>query len=113
MIGGSQPDRPDGGRQIGIDLQRSAEQEAFARQGYVVLPSLLELPLAAFFWSYVHTKFASLLLGSGGPLVPDSLGDYREVYAWLVAISIGWCLLGSLLSVKTVFRIDPVSVFRS
>lgn len=53
--------------------------ETFRRQGYVVIPQLIDAALAAFFWSYVHTKFASQLLGSGGPLVPDSLGSYGDL----------------------------------
>jgi hypothetical protein len=41
---------------------RSADQEAFERQGYLLLPALLKRALADFLWSYVHTKFACQLL---------------------------------------------------
>jgi len=39
---------------------------------------LIEPTLADFLWSYVHTRFASLPLDSGGPLVPNSLGGYGD-----------------------------------
>jgi hypothetical protein len=55
-----------------------AAPEAFRRQGYVVVPKLIEPALADFFWSYVHTKFASLLLGSGDSQVPNSPGGYGD-----------------------------------
>ena len=55
-----------------IDAAFFTEQEAFARQGYVVLPALVEPPLTDFFWSYVHTKFASLLLTTDDRQVPNT-----------------------------------------
>jgi hypothetical protein len=61
-----------------INAASSTDQDAFARQGYVVLPALLETPLANFFWSYVHTKFASMLLSSGDETVPNSPHDYGD-----------------------------------
>jgi hypothetical protein len=61
-----------------IDIPSATAPETFHRQGYVVMPQLIDALLADFFWSYVHTKFASLLLGTGGPLVPDSLGGYGD-----------------------------------
>lgn len=60
------------------DRPLTANAEAFRRQGYVVIPQLIDCTLADFLWSYVHTRFASLLLGSGGPLVPNSLGGYGD-----------------------------------
>jgi len=60
------------------DLDGASAPAAFRRHGYLVVPQLIDPALADFFWSYVHTKFASLLLGSGGPLVPDSLGGYGD-----------------------------------
>ena len=58
---------------------RSADQEAFGRQGYLLLPGLLEPALADFLWSYVHTKFACRLLSLGGdeqvPNTPSAYGD--------------------------------------
>lgn len=60
------------------DRPAVAAAETFRGQGYVVVAQLIDAALANFFWSYVHTKFASLLLGSGGPLVPDSLGNYGD-----------------------------------
>jgi putative ABC transport system permease protein len=35
-----------------------------------------------------------------------------EVYAGLVAISVGSCLMGAFLSVRAVLRVDPATVFR-
>ena len=52
--------------------------EEFGRDGYTVVPQLIVTPLADFLWSYVFTKFASLLLSSGDPLVPDSLSSYAD-----------------------------------
>jgi hypothetical protein len=60
------------------DRAPASEAELFRRQGYVVLPRLIEPALADFLWSYVHTRFASLMLGSGGPAVPGSLGGYAD-----------------------------------
>jgi hypothetical protein len=64
---------------IEINALRSADQEAFGRQGYVLLPALLEPAVADFFWSYVHTKFACRLLSLGGdnqvPNAPCAYGD--------------------------------------
>jgi hypothetical protein len=61
-----------------INAAGSSDQDAFARQGYVVLPALLEIPLTNFFWSYVHTKFASMLLSSGDKAVPNSPYGYGD-----------------------------------
>jgi hypothetical protein len=58
---------------------RPADQEAFGRQGYLLLPGLLAPALADFFWSYVHTKFACRLLSLGGDdqvsNTPSAYGD--------------------------------------
>ena len=56
----------------------AAISELFRRQGYVVVPHLIEPALADFFWSYVHTKFASLLLSAGDGQVPNTPGDYGD-----------------------------------
>jgi putative ABC transport system permease protein len=56
---------------------------------------------------------AYFLLSVSSRRSPVPLEMTPEVYAWLVAVSVGCCLLGSFLSVRTVVRIDPVSVFRS
>ena len=61
-----------------IDAAFFTEQQVFARQGYIVLPALLEAPLADFFWSYVHTMFASRLLLSADPQVPNALSGYCD-----------------------------------
>jgi hypothetical protein len=65
-----------------IDVQtestRPAMQEAFARRGYVVLPGLIVPPLADFFWSYAHTKFASQLLVLGDRSVPNTPASYGD-----------------------------------
>ena len=47
---------------VEMNVLRSADQEAFGRQGYLLLPALLEPALADFLWSYVHTKIACQLL---------------------------------------------------
>ena len=52
--------------------------ELFGRQGYVVVPRLIEPALAEFFWSYVHTKFASLLLSAGDKQVPNTPSGYGD-----------------------------------
>jgi hypothetical protein len=59
------------------EINAAGYADAFARQDYVVLPALLEMPLADFFWSYVHTKFASMLL-SCDKHVPNSLFGYGD-----------------------------------
>jgi hypothetical protein len=41
---------------------RAADKEGFGRQGYLLLPKLLEPALADFLWSYAHTKFTCQLL---------------------------------------------------
>jgi len=56
-----------------------AERDQFRRQGYAVVRRLIEPALADFLWSYVHTKFASQLLTSGGRGVPNSLGGYGDL----------------------------------
>jgi hypothetical protein len=61
-----------------VDRHLAETPAIFRHQGYAVVPQLIEPALVDFFWSYVHTKFASMLLGSGGRLVPDSLGGYAD-----------------------------------
>lgn len=66
------------GNPIDLAAGRPAAQGAFARKGYAVLPALLKPTLAAFFWSYVHTKFASRLLVFGDRTVPNTPTDYGD-----------------------------------
>jgi hypothetical protein len=47
---------------VETNASRSADQGAFGRQAYLLLPALLEPALVDFLWSYVHTKFACRLL---------------------------------------------------
>ena len=54
------------------------EAAVFARQGYALLPALIERALADYFWSYVHTKFASLLLSGGDAQVPQTPSGYGD-----------------------------------
>jgi hypothetical protein len=54
------------------------EPEIFARQGYVMLPALIEPALVDFLWSYVHTKFASLLVTLADERVPNTPTDYGD-----------------------------------
>ena len=57
---------------------RPADQEAFGRQGYLLLPALLEPILADFLWSYVHTMFSCQLLSLGDEQVPNTLFTYGD-----------------------------------
>jgi hypothetical protein len=66
-------------RYIEINTMRSSEQEVFGRQGYLVLPALLEPALANFLWSYVHTRAAcGLLAFSGDRQVPNTACAYGD-----------------------------------
>lgn len=55
-----------------------AAPEIFRRQGYAVVPQLIELPLADFLWAYVHTKFACMLLNVGDRQVPNTPTGYGD-----------------------------------
>jgi putative ABC transport system permease protein len=55
--------------------------------------------------------FHGLSVASARTLVP--LEMTAALFAALLAISVGCCLLGSFLSVKAILRIDPVAVFRA
>jgi hypothetical protein len=62
-----------------INTLPSADQEAFKRQSYLLLPALLEPPLANFLWSYVHTKVkCGLLALSGDQDVPNTPWAYGD-----------------------------------
>lgn len=61
-----------------LDRAAASEAETFTRQGYVVLPQLIEPALADFFWSYVHTRFASRMLSSGDQQVPNTPSGYGD-----------------------------------
>lgn len=52
--------------------------EIFREQGYADIPQLIEPALAAFLCSYVHTKFAGLLLTSGDTQVPNTPSGYGD-----------------------------------
>jgi hypothetical protein len=66
------------GLTIGAPDRIDPGQQAFRQQGYVIVPGLIDAALAGFFWSYVNTRFASLLLGPGGNVSPGSLGGYGD-----------------------------------
>jgi hypothetical protein len=55
-----------------------ASPEIFARQGYLVLPKLIEPPLVDFLWSYVHTKFATRQMSLGDKLAPNTPSAYAD-----------------------------------
>ena len=55
-----------------------AGPEVFSRQGYMLLPQLVERPVVDFLWSYVHTKFASLQLTSRDAQVKNTPADYGD-----------------------------------
>lgn len=56
----------------------SPGREIFERRGFVLVPALLEPPLTAFFWSYIHTKFVSRLLAPGDAQVANTPSDYGD-----------------------------------
>jgi len=58
--------------------RRPEAAQAFRHQGYVVVPRLIEPVLADYFWSYVQTKFASLLTKCGDPQVPNTPSGYGD-----------------------------------
>jgi hypothetical protein len=55
-----------------------SEAATFRHQGYAILPALIDTSLAAFFWSYVYTKFGSLLLTGRDQMVPNSPSEYGD-----------------------------------
>ena len=59
-------------------IPQSAGRATFERQGFVLMPAVLEPPLTAFFWSYIHTKFVSRLLTPGDAMVPNTPSDYGD-----------------------------------
>lgn len=63
---------------LAVDRLPAGGPDAFRRQGYVAVPRLIESALVDFFWSYVHTKFASLLLTGGDSQVPNTPGGYGD-----------------------------------
>ena len=56
----------------------SAGREHFARNGYAVIPGLLAPALTDFFWSYIHTKYASGLMIWSDALVPMTPAAYAD-----------------------------------
>jgi hypothetical protein len=62
----------------GKNRDSAAGREVFRRDGYVVVPQLIERPLADFLFSYVHTKFASMLLNVGDRQVPNTPTSYGD-----------------------------------
>lgn len=61
-----------------VDRPSASAPQTFGRQGYVVVPQLIEPALAEFLWSYVHTKFASVLLSAGDKQVPNTPSGYGD-----------------------------------
>lgn len=55
------------------------ELEAFKRDGFAVVPALVPPPLVEFLWSYVHSKFAAMLLAPGDSLVPNTPSAYGDM----------------------------------
>jgi hypothetical protein len=56
----------------------ASSRTTFEREGFALVPAVLEPPLTAFFWSYIHTKFGSRLLAPGDALVPNTPSDYGD-----------------------------------
>jgi hypothetical protein len=52
--------------------------ERFRRQGYLLAPGLIDPGLTAFLWSYVSTKFASLLVTGRSELFPTTPAEYGD-----------------------------------
>lgn len=52
--------------------------DVFRVKGYVALPRMIAPALADFFWSYVHTKFASMLLTTQDQQVPHTPAAYGD-----------------------------------
>jgi len=65
-----------GGRHPARGCKDDAAQ--FARVGYLRLPGLIAPALADYLWSYLHTKFASLLMARGDPAVPGTPCAYGD-----------------------------------
>jgi hypothetical protein len=63
---------------VRLDRPSATGSELFGRHGYLVIPQLIEPPLADFLQSYVHTKFASRLLNVGDRQVPNTPTDYGD-----------------------------------
>ena len=63
---------------INSTVSSNSDADIFSRRGFLVIPQLLESALVAFFWSYAHTKFASLLLTVGDPQVPKTPAGYGD-----------------------------------
>jgi hypothetical protein len=64
---------------IEINALRSANEKAFRRRGYLLLPALLEPALTDFLWSYVQTMNACRLLSfSGDFMVPNTPSAYGD-----------------------------------
>ena len=61
-----------------IDRPFADSPELFGRDGYLVIPQLIEPALTDFLHSYVHTKFASRLLNTGDRQVPNTPTDYGD-----------------------------------
>lgn len=83
----------------------------FARRqmlGCVIVQGLVLSGLGVLIGSLAYV---GLSLSSARTPVP--LETTPAVFAGLVFASVGSCLLGCLLSVKAIFRIDPVSLFRA
>lgn len=61
----------------GLAVRPDADVETFRRRGFLLIPHLLEPALAAFLWSYAHTKFASFLMSADSqvPKTPAAYGD--------------------------------------
>src|SRR5579862_8250624 len=61
-------------------VERSSMEasDIFRVKGYVVLPGMIDPALADFLWSYVHTKFASMLLTSQDRQVPHTPAAYGD-----------------------------------
>ena len=61
-----------------VDAGAGGGAETFRRDGRVVVGGLIDALLARFFWSYVHTKFASRLLNAGDAAAPTTPGGYGD-----------------------------------
>jgi hypothetical protein len=61
-----------------LDPASVARLGLFRREGYLVVPQLIEPALAEFLWSYVHSKFACMLVASSDTAVPNTPAGYGD-----------------------------------
>ena len=82
----------------------------FARWKLVGVVLIQSLILATLSWIIGTCTFAYLAGTTNGTAVPLEMS--LEVYGLLTAVHAGCCMLASILSVRSIIRLDPAVVFR-